>query len=208
MPATTVAARAATEKNIYVPEIAELVRVEKMSALETLFEVQASRWTGPGAPAGAVRAGLPHGHRGSPHFHLLLPACKRHLRAGGARRGEPHLRAARAEGGRQDRDPRAVWKRIRCRGAPGKRRDLRGARGWGFRRFAPSSTPCSIPAGAKTSAGSSFSTESSSPSEFTFNEERKSWERRKDLEYHVTVDRATPGLERSPGGDHHAHPRT
>jgi sulfhydrogenase subunit gamma (sulfur reductase) len=31
-----------------------------------------------------------------------------------------------------------------------------------------------------------------SPAEFLFNAERKSWETRKDIEYHVTVDRATP----------------
>jgi sulfhydrogenase subunit gamma (sulfur reductase) len=31
-----------------------------------------------------------------------------------------------------------------------------------------------------------------SPAEFLFTEERRSWESRKDIEYHVTVDRATP----------------
>ena len=37
---TTKTADRAAAQNIYVPEIAELVRVEKMTALETLFEVR------------------------------------------------------------------------------------------------------------------------------------------------------------------------
>ncbi len=129
MSPTTAAARTATE-NIYVPEIAELVRVQKMSALETLFEVRLPGGRDLGhVPGQFVQVSL-MGIGEAP-----ISICSSPLARGTFElvvRDVGNLTSAlhRLKAGDTDRDPRPLRQRVRRGKPPRKGHDLRcrGAR--------------------------------------------------------------------------------
>jgi len=192
MPATTAAARGATEKNVYVPEIAELVRVQKMSSLETLFEVRlpGGRHLGhmPGqfvqvylmgigeAPISICSSPLANGT-----FELVVREVGNLTSA---------LHALKA------------GDKIGIRGPFGKGFDVASFRGkdvifvgagLGLPPLRSLINTMLDPSQRKDFGRVIVLYGVKHPSEFLFNDERKSWESRKDMEYHVTVDRAAPG---------------
>ena len=191
MSPTTAAARAATE-NIYVPEIAELVRVQKMSSLETLFEVRLPGGRDLGhVPGQFVQVSL-MGIGEAP-----ISICSSPLSRGTFElvvRDVGNLTSAlhRMKAG----------DKIGIRGPFGKGFDVESllgkdmvfvAAGLGLPPLRSLINTMLHP-GRRGDFGRVIVLYGvKHPSEFIFNEERKSWEGRTDLEYHVTVDRAAPG---------------
>ena len=192
MPATTVATRAAASNNIYVPEIAELVRVEKMSPLETLFEVRLPGGRDLGHhPGQFVQVSL-LGIGEAPISISSSPLAKGTFELVVREVGNLTSALHRMKAG----------DRIGIRGPFGKGFDVEQflgkdvifvAGGIGLPPLR-SLINTMIHPGRRGDFGRVIVLYGTrTPAEFIFNEERASWERRKDLEYHVTVDRATAG---------------
>jgi sulfite reductase subunit B len=179
-------------KNIYTPEMSDIVRTEKMTEIETLYEVR-------------LPGGRDLGHAPGQFVQVSLFGI-----------GEAPISICSSpmEKGRFEMVVRRVGnvtEAIHRLGA-GDKIGIRGPFGKGFRTEELEGKDIVFVAaglglpplrslintllheknrkkfgrviilyGAKTQA------------EFLFNEERSSWESRKDMEYHVTVDRATDG---------------
>ena len=192
MATAHVAARAAAPKNIYVPEIAELVRVEKMTALETLFEVRLPGGRDLGhQPGQFVQVSL-FGIGEAPISISSSPLAKGSFELVVREVGNLTSALHRLK----------VGDKIGIRGPFGKGFDMDGLAGkdvlfvaGGIGLFPLRSLINSlIHAGSRKKFGRVIVLYGvKSPAEFTFNEERRSWETRPDVEYHVTVDRATSG---------------
>ncbi len=192
MAATSVAARAAAPKNIYVPEIAELVRVEKMSALETLFEVR-------------LPGGRDLGHQPGQFVQVSLLGI-----------GEAPISVSSSPlvGGsfelvvREVGNLTAALHRLKA----GDRIGIRGPFGKGFNLDEFRGKDAVFVAGGiglpplRSVINTMIHPDrrgefgrvivlygTKTPAEFIFNEERARWEKSTELEYHVTVDRATAG---------------
>ncbi len=192
MPATTVAARAAASNNIYVPETAELVRVEKMSPLETLFEVR-------------LPGGRDLGHHPGQFVQVSLLGIGEapiSISSSPLARGTFEL-VVREVGNLTSAFHRMkAGDRIGIRGPFGKGFDVEQflgkdvifvAGGIGLPPLR-SLINTMIHPGRRGDFGRVIVLYGTrTPAEFIFNEERASWEKSRDLEYHVTVDRATAG---------------
>jgi sulfite reductase subunit B len=194
MATSATAARSATENNIYVPEIAELIRVEKMSAFEKLFEVKLPGGRDLGhAPGQFVQVSLlgfgeaPISICSSPLAHGTFELVVREV--GNLTSALHSLNAG---------------DRIGIRGPFGKGFDVESFRGkdiifvgagLGLPPLRSLINTMLDPDGRKDFGRVIVLYGVKHPSEFIFNDERKSWEGRKDLEYHVTVDRAAPGWQ-------------
>ena len=192
MPATTVATRAAASNNIYVPEIAELVRVEKMSPLETLFEVRLPGGRDLGHhPGQFVQVSL-LGIGEAPISISSSPLAKGTFELVVREVGNLTSALHRMKAG----------DRIGIRGPFGKGFDVEQflgkdvifvAGGIGLPPLR-SLINTMIHPGRRGDFGRVIVLYGTrTPAEFIFNEERASWEKSRDLEYHVTVDRATAG---------------
>ncbi|HVP17710.1 MAG TPA: FAD/NAD(P)-binding protein [Spirochaetia bacterium] len=192
MAATSVATRAAASRNIYVPEIADLVRVEKMSPLETLFEVRLPGGRGLGhQPGQFVQVSLlgigeaPISISSSPLARETFELVVRDV--GNLTSALHRLKAG---------------DRIGIRGPFGKGFDVEQflgkdvvfvAGGIGLPPLRSLINTMLHP-GRRGDFGRIIVLYGTrTPAEFIFNEERASWENSRDLEYHVTVDRATAG---------------
>ena len=191
MPATSVAAKPGASKNIYVPEIAELVRVEKMSALERLFEVR-------------LPGGRDLGHQPGQFVQVSL------LGIGEAPISVSSSPLAKGTFELVVRDVGNLTSALHTLKA-GDRIGIRGPFGKGFdvEQFLGkdvifvaggiglpplrSVINTMIHPGRRGDFGRVIVLYGTrSPAEFIFNEERASWEKSRSLEYHVTVDRAAP----------------
>jgi len=191
MPATSVAAKPEASKNIYVPEIAELVRVEKMSALERLFEVR-------------LPGGRDLGHQPGQFVQVSL------LGIGEAPISVSSSPLAKGTFELVVRDVGNLTSALHTLKA-GDRIGIRGPFGKGFdvEQFLGkdvifvaggiglpplrSVINTMIHPGRRGDFGRVIVLYGTrSPAEFIFNEERASWEKSRSLEYHVTVDRAAP----------------
>ena len=75
-------------KNIYVPEVAQVVQAETVTALETFIEVRLPGGRDLGHQPGQFVQVSPVRHRGSAHFDLLLAREEGKLRDGGAPGGQ------------------------------------------------------------------------------------------------------------------------
>ena len=192
MPATTVATRAAASNNIYVPEIAELVRVEKMSPLETLFEVRLPGGRDLGHhPGQFVQVSL-LGIGEAPISISSSPLAKGTFELVVREVGNLTSALHRMKAG----------DRIGIRGPFGKGFDVEQflgkdvifvAGGIGLPPLR-SLINTMIHPGRRGDFGRVIVLYGTrTPAEFIFNEERASWEKSRDIEYHVTVDRATAG---------------
>ncbi|MGA2764646.1 MAG: FAD/NAD(P)-binding protein [Spirochaetia bacterium] len=192
MPATTVAARAAASNNIYVPEIAELVRVEKMSPLETFFEVRLPGGRDLGHhPGQFVQVSL-LGIGEAPISISSSPLAKGTFELVVREVGNLTSALHRMKAG----------DRIGIRGPFGKGFDVEQflgkdvifvAGGIGLPPLR-SLINTMIHPGRRGDFGRVIVLYGTrTPAEFIFNEERASWGKSRDLEYHVTVDRATAG---------------
>lgn len=179
-------------KNIYVPETAEVVRVQKMTDTETFFEVRLPGGRDLGhAPGQFVQVSL-LGIGEAP-----ISICSSPLKKGSF---EMVVR-------RVGNVTEAMHKL-----APGAKLGIRGPFGKGFRvEDYENRDTVFVAAGLglpplRSLINTLIDTKNrkrfgriiilygcKSPAEFLFNEERKGWESRKDIEYHVTVDRAAPG---------------
>ena len=179
-------------KNIYVPETAEVVRVQKMTDTETFFEVRLPGGRDLGhAPDQFVQVSL-LGIGEAP-----ISICSSPLKKGSF---EMVVR-------RVGNVTEAMHKL-----APGAKLGIRGPFGKGFRvEDYENRDTVFVAAGLglpplRSLINTLIDTKNrkrfgriiilygcKSPAEFLFNEERKGWESRKDIEYHVTVDRAAPG---------------
>jgi sulfite reductase subunit B len=182
------------ENNIYVPEIAELIRVEKMSALEKLFEVMLPGGRDLGhAPGQFVQVSLmgigeaPISICSSPLAHGTFELVVREV--GNLTSALHSLNAG---------------DKIGIRGPFGKGFDVESFRGkdiifvgagLGLPPLRSLINTMLDPDGRKDFGRVIVLYGVKHPSEFIFDDERKSWEGRKDLEYHVTVDRAAPGWQ-------------
>ncbi|HUI71789.1 MAG TPA: FAD/NAD(P)-binding protein [Spirochaetia bacterium] len=192
MASTGVAATAATEKSIYVPEIAELVRVEKMSALETLFEVR-------------LPGGRELGHMPGQFVQVSLM---------GIGEAPISISSSPLAKGTFELVVREVGNLTSAlhRLNPGDKIGIRGPFGKGFVIDALRAKDMIFVAGGiglpplrsvintmiHPSRRRDFGRVivlygTKSPAEFIFDKERAAWEKSKDLEYHVTVDRASAG---------------
>ncbi|HVO40781.1 MAG TPA: FAD/NAD(P)-binding protein [Spirochaetia bacterium] len=190
METTKTADRAA--QNIYVPEIAELVRVEKMTALETLFEVR-------------LPGGRDLGHQPGQFVQVSLFGIGEapiSISSSPLARGSFDL-VVREVGNLTSALHRLnKGDRLGIRGPFGKGFDVEGLAGkdvifvaGGIGLFPLRSLITTL---IHQSTREKFGRVIvlygvKSPAEFTFNAERAAWEKRGDLEYHVTVDRATAG---------------
>ena len=181
-------------KNIYVPETAEVVRVQKMTDTETFFEVRLPGGRDLGhAPGQFVQVSL-LGIGEAP-----ISICSSPLKKGSF---EMVVR-------RVGNVTEAMHKL-----APGAKLGIRGPFGKGFRvEDYENRDTVFVAAGLglpplRSLINTLIDTKNrkrfgriiilygcKSPAEFLFNEERKGWESRKDIEYHVTVDRPAPGWE-------------
>ncbi len=191
MASTSIAARAATEKNIYVPEVADVVRVEKMSALETLFEVRLPGGRDLGhQPGQFVQVSL-MGIGEAPISICSSPLAKGTFEMVVRDVGNLSSALHRLKTG----------DKIGIRGPFGKGFDVEGLQGKDVIFVAAglglpplrSLINTLLHPGRRGDFGRVVVLYGvKHPSEFIFRDERKSWETRKDLEYHVTVDRAAP----------------
>jgi len=182
----------ATAQNIYVPEIAELVRVEKMTALETLFEVR-------------LPGGRDLGHQPGQFVQVSLFGIGEapiSISSSPLARGSFDL-VVREVGNLTSALHRLnKGDRLGIRGPFGKGFDVEGLAGkdvifvaGGIGLFPLRSLINTL---IHQSTRAKFGRVivlygAKSPAEFTFNAERAAWEKRGDVEYHVTVDRATAG---------------
>lgn len=189
---TTKTADRAAAQNIYVPEIAELVRVEKMTALETLFEVRLPGGRDLGhQPGQFVQVSL-FGIGEAPISVSSSPLARGSFEL--VVREVGNLTSALHRLNKGDR--------LGIRGPFGKGFDVEGLAGkdvifvaGGIGLFPLRSLINTL---IHQSTREKFGRVivlygAKSPAEFTFTAERAAWEKRKDVEYHVTVDRATPG---------------
>ena len=189
MASTVVAARPA--KNIYVPEIADMVRVEKMSALERLFEVRLPGDRNLGhQPGQFVQVSL-MGIGEAPISICSSPLAKGTFEMVVRDVGNLSSALHRLKAG----------DKIGIRGPFGKGFDVEAlqgkdvifvAAGLGLPPLRSLIDTLLHPSRRGDFGRVIVLYGVKNPSEFIFREERKSWETRKDLEYHVTVDRADP----------------
>jgi sulfite reductase subunit B len=192
MAATIVAARAAASKSIYVPEVAELVRVEKMSALETLFEVR-------------LPGGRDLGHQPGQFVQVSLLGIGEapiSISSSPLAKGTFELVVREAGNLTSALHRQKAGDKIGIRGPFGKGFDVEQllgkdvifvAGGIGLPPLRSLITTMLHPARRGDFGRVIVLYGVKSPAEFIFNAERKSWETRADLEYRVTVDRATAG---------------
>ena len=189
---TTKTADRAAAQNIYIPEIAELVRVEKMTALETLFEVR-------------LPGGRDLGHQPGQFVQVSLFGIGEapiSISSSPLARGSFDL-VVREVGNLTSALHRLTkGDRLGIRGPFGKGFDVEGLSGkdvifvaGGIGLFPLRSLINTL---IHQSTRAKFGRVivlygTKSPAEFTFNAERAAWEKRGDVEYHVTVDRAAPG---------------
>jgi sulfhydrogenase subunit gamma (sulfur reductase) len=179
-------------KNIYVPEIAEVVRVQKMTALETLFEVKLPRGKELGhQPGQFVQVSL-FGIGEAP-----ISICSSPLHAGSF-----EMVVRKAGNVTEALHRLAPGDKVGIRGPFGKgfvTEELEGkdvvfvAAGLGLPPLR-SLIDTLIDGKNRARFGRVIVLYGvKSPAELLFNEERESWTKRNDVEYAVTVDRATQG---------------
>jgi sulfhydrogenase subunit gamma (sulfur reductase) len=179
-------------KNIYVPEIAEIVRAEKMTAIETLFEVRLPGGRDLGhQPGQFVQVSL-FGIGEAPISICSSPLSKGSFEMVVRRVGNVTEALHRLSPG----------DKVGIRGPFGKgfcMEELHGkavlfvAAGLGLPPLKSLIDTLAHDKERKKFGRVIVLYGAKSPSEFLFNDVRASWEKRKDIEYHVTVDRALEG---------------
>jgi sulfhydrogenase subunit gamma (sulfur reductase) len=179
-------------KNIYLPEIAEIVRAEKMTAIETLFEVR-------------LPGGRDLGHQPGQFVQVSLfgigeapiSICSSPLR-----KGSFEMVVRRVGNVTEALHRLSAGDKVGIRGPFGKgfcTEELHGkdvlfvAAGLGLPPLKSLIDTLMHDKERKKFGRIIVLYGAKSPSEFLFNDVRASWEKRKDIDYRVTVDRALEG---------------
>jgi len=179
-------------KNIYVPEIAEIIRVEKMTAIETLYEVRLPGGRDLGhQPGQFVQVSL-FGIGESP-----ISICSSPLK-----KGSFEMVVRRVGNVTEAIHKLSAGDKVGIRGPFGKgfcAEDLKGkdvlfvAAGLGLPPLKSLIDTLMHDKERKKFGRIVVLYGAKSPAEFLFNDVRASWEKRKDIDYRVTVDRGIEG---------------
>jgi sulfhydrogenase subunit gamma (sulfur reductase) len=179
-------------KNIYVPEVSEVVRVEKLTEIETFFEVK-------------LPGGRDLGHQPGQFVQVSLfgigeapiSICSSPLK-----KGSFEMVVRRVGNVTEALHRLKAGDKVGIRGPFGKgfqveefegRDTVFVAAGLGLPPLRSLINTLIDPKNRKRFGRIIILYGAKTPAEFLFNEERKGWEARKDLEYKVTVDRPAGG---------------
>lgn len=179
-------------KNIYVPEIAQVVRVEKMTEIETFFEVKLPGGRDLGhQPGQFVQVSL-FGIGEAPISICSSPLKKGSFEMVVRRVGSVTEALHRLKAGDKVGIRGPFGKGFQVEEFEGKD-TLFVAAGLGLPPLRSLINTLIDAKNRKSFGRIIILYGAKTPAEFLFNEERKGWESRKDLEYRVTVDRPAGG---------------